>query len=80
MQSAQILIAIREEIDGAPRRRPKYEEQLRRAEGERRQRTSAKTSRVWPRRKPHKAPRPPKLRKLSAAQKSELERPLDEAA
>jgi hypothetical protein len=76
----KILIAIREEIDGAPRRRPKYEEQLRRAEGERRQRTSAKTSRMWPRRKPHKAPRPPKLRKLSVAQKSELERTLDEAA
>lgn len=76
----KILIAIREEIDSAPRRRPKYEEQLRRAKGERRQRTSAKASRVWPRRKPHKAPRPPKLRKLSVAQKSELERTLDEAA
>ena len=76
----KILIAIRQEIDSAPRRRPKYEEQLRRAECERRQRTSAKTSRVWPRRKPHKAPKPPKLLKLSVAQKSELERPLAEAA
>jgi hypothetical protein len=77
---SKILIAIRQEIDSAPRRRPKYEEQLRRAEGERRQRTSAKASRLWPRRKPHKAPKPPKLRKLSVAQKSELARTQDEAA
>jgi hypothetical protein len=77
---SKILIAIRQEIDSAPRRRPKYEERLRRAEGERRQRTSAKASRLWPRRKPHKAPKPPKLRKLSVAQKSELERVEGEAA
>lgn len=77
----KILIAIRQEIDSAPRRgRPKYEDQLRRAQGERRQRTSAKASRAWPRRKPHKAPKPPKLRKLSVAQKSELARTQDEAA
>jgi hypothetical protein len=77
----KILIAIRQEIDSAPRpRRPKYEEQLRRAQGERRQRSSAKASRAWPRRKPHKAPKPPKLRKLSVAQKSELQRTHDRAA
>ena len=46
----KILIAIREEINSAPRRRrPKYEERLHQAQGERRQRTSAKASRVWPR-------------------------------
>ena len=77
----KILMAIREEITSAPRRRqPKYEERLHQAQGERRQRTSAKASRVWPRRKPHKAPKPPKLRKLSVAQKSELERVESEAA
>jgi hypothetical protein len=69
----KILIAIREEIASAPRpRRLSYREQLRRAQGERRQRSSAKASRVWPRRKPHQPPRPPKLRKLSRAQKSAL--------
>ena len=77
----KILIAIREEITSAPRRRRlKYEERLRQAQGERRQRTSAKASRVWPRRKPHKPPKPPQLRKLSNAQKSELARRKSNAA
>lgn len=72
---SKILIAIREEINSAPRRRrPKYEARLQQAQAERRQRTSAKASRVWTRRKPHKPPKPPKLRKLSVAQKSELDR------
>lgn len=71
---SKILMAIREEINRAPRRRPAYEARLRKAHAERRQRTSAKASRVWTRRKPHKAPKPPKLRKLSVAQKRELTR------
>jgi len=71
----KILIAIRAEIKSAPQpRRPKYEQRLHDAQAERRQRTSAKASREWPRRKPHLAPKPPELRKLSAAQKAELER------
>jgi len=69
----KILIAVRHEIASAPRpRRLSYQQQLRQATGERRQRTSGKASREWPRRKPHKPPKPPKLRKLSRAQKSEL--------
>jgi hypothetical protein len=77
----KILIAIREEISSAPRpRRPKYEERLRGAQGESRQRTSAKASRNWPRRKPHKPPKPPQLRKLSCAQRSELQRLTSDAA
>ena len=69
----KILSAIREEIQGAPQgSRPKYGQRLLQAQGEHRQRTSAKASRVWPRRKPHKAPQPPKLRELSVAQKDEL--------
>ena len=68
----KILIAIGDEITSAPRRRrPKYEERLRQAQAERRQHTSTKASRAWPRRTPHK---PPELRKLSNAQKSELAR------
>jgi len=77
----KILQAIREEIHSVPRpRRVPYERKLHAAQAERRQRTSAKTSRDWPRRKPHKAPQPPKLRKLSVAQKSELARLQSEAA
>jgi hypothetical protein len=77
----KILILIRDEINSAPRpRRPKYEERLHRAQGERRQRTSAKASRAWPRRKPHKAPGPPELRELSDAQRAELETVKSEAA
>lgn len=77
----KILIAIRDEINSAPRpRRPQYEQRLHEAQAERRQRTSAKTSRVWPRRKPHKAPKPPELRMLSVAQKSELARLESKAA
>jgi hypothetical protein len=71
----KILVAMRAEIESAPKpRRPSYEQRLHEAQGERRQRTSAKASRVWPRRKPHKAPKPPELRKLSVAQKSLLAR------
>lgn len=77
----KILIAIREEINSAPRPRlPKYEERLHQAESERRQRTSAKASRPWPRRKPHKAPKPPELRRLSVAQRSLLATLESEAA
>jgi hypothetical protein len=77
----KILIAIRDEIKNAPQpRRPKYEQRLHEAHAERRQRSSAKASRVWPRRKPHLAPKPPELRKLSLAQKSELERLESKAA
>jgi len=70
----KILTAIREEINNAPRpRRAKYGQRLSQAQGERRQRTSAKARRVWPRRKPHKPPKPPELRELSDAQKAELD-------
>jgi hypothetical protein len=78
---SKILRAIREEINSAPRRRrPKYEARLRHAQAERRQRTSAKSSRVWPRRKPHKAPKPPKLRKMSVAQRRVIARDQAKAA
>ena len=70
----KILIAIRAEINSAPRpRQAKYEERLHQAQRERRQRTTAKASREWPRRKPHEAPKPPELRQLSDAQNAELE-------
>ena len=68
----QVLIAIRHEIADAPapRRRKKFSHRLAQAVRERRKRTSPKETRVWPRRKPHKAPGPPKLRTLTDAQKT----------
>jgi Transposase DDE domain len=71
----KILIAIREEIDAAPRprRRPTYEERLWRARIDKREQTSAKAPNSWPRRKPHKPPGPPELREITDDQKHELD-------
>jgi Transposase DDE domain len=61
----QVLRAIRQELYGHLRRgHPKYWERLQHAKRERRERLSAKAIRSWPRRKPHKAPKPPRLLKL----------------
>ena len=78
---SKILAAIREQINSAPRpRRCSYEQRLLGAQAESRQRTSAKASRLWPRRKPHKGPRPPELRELSVAQRCLLARLASQAA
>jgi hypothetical protein len=71
-----ILLAIRQEMTGPPKRgEPCYGERLRDARGEERPgRTSAKASREWPRRKPHVPPKPPRLRMLSDDQRSLLDR------
>lgn len=75
----QVLLAIRQELYGLLRRgHAKYYERLQQAKRERRVRTSAKAKRPWPRRTPHKPPKPPKLLTLTATQKariSRLERP-----
>jgi hypothetical protein len=78
----QILLAIRNEIKApVPRRgQPRYEERIRKARVERRQRTSAKASRDWPRRKPHKPPKPPQLRVIDAKKKRLVAMLCDEAA
>jgi hypothetical protein len=76
-----ILVAIRQEMHGRyGRGQPSYEERLRAARGEKRMRTSAKASRDWPRRKPHKAPKPPQFRTLTVAQKCLLTRLTGKAA
>ena len=67
----KILLAIRHEMYGLLRRgHAKYFERLLEAKRERRERTSAKAIRPWPRRKPHKAPKPPRLLTLTATQKA----------
>ena len=71
----KVLLVIRQELYGLLRRgHTTYEERLRPAVRERRERTSAKAVRAWPRRKPHKAPKPPRLLKLTDQQKALLSR------
>jgi hypothetical protein len=66
----KVLIEIRREMSGcANRRAASYEERLRRCGADTREQTSAKATRVWPRRKPHEPPRPPVLHTLSEKQK-----------
>ena len=59
----QVLAEIRRELQAAagPRRRAAFRNRLASARREKRERTSAKEKRPWPRRVPHKAPKPPQL-------------------
>lgn len=69
----RVLIEIRREMTGvADRRSRSYSDRLRGCRPEDRKQTSPKACREWPRRKPHKPPKPPTLRTLSEAQKSLL--------
>lgn len=71
----KILVVIRQEMQGLLRRNhTRYYERLREAYRERRQRSSAKQTRAWPRRKPHVPPKPPRILTLSAAQKALIAR------
>jgi Transposase DDE domain len=53
-----------------PRQLQRYEEALEVIHDDSPNRTSSKTRRVWPRRKEHTPPKPPKLRRLTAEQKT----------
>lgn len=71
----RMLLKIRGEAtasiaDLGPRQRRWYVQALQEIHGETPNRKSSKTRRVWPRRKEHKAPGPPKLRRLTNTQKS----------
>ena len=71
----KVLLVIRQELSARLGRRHKhYGERLGEAVRERRPRTSAKAVRPWPRRKPHRTPKPPHLRKLTARQKAQMAR------
>lgn len=77
----RILLAIRQEMYGRLQRgHAKYYERLMQAKRARRERTSAKAKRPWPRRQPHKAPQPPKLLKLPEDKKAIISRPETTAA
>ena len=71
----KVLLVIRQEMYGLLKRgHARYYERLQQAKRERRERTSAKANRSWPRRKPHEAPKPPRLLKLTAKQKALISR------
>jgi hypothetical protein len=80
-----VLVAIRQEIMRVvgqglgPRQWQDYERRLGQARVEERERRSAKERRPWPRRKPHKPPKPPRIRVLSDALKARLAKELNAA-
>ena len=68
----KVLLVMRAVILGriGVRQRAAFHQRLAKALREERQRTSAKVKRIWPRRFPHKPPKPPRFLTLSAAQKA----------
>jgi hypothetical protein len=66
----KVLSEIRREMHAPKNRRKRsYHGRLQNCRADDRKQTSPKTSREWPRRKPHKTPRPPVLHTLNDAQK-----------
>jgi Transposase DDE domain len=76
----KVLLAIRQEMQGLLQKgHARYYQRLQEAQRERRQRISAKATRVWPRRKPHKPPKPPRILTLTKKQKARISK-LESAA
>jgi hypothetical protein len=73
-----VLLEVRREISGRSGKEL-FGERIARAQRERRERTSAKQKREWPRRKPHAPPHPPILLKLSDEQKIKIQQYLQAA-
>jgi hypothetical protein len=76
-----VLREVRRELQAAAaaRRRAALGRRLAQARREQRRRRSAKEKRAWPRRVPHKAPKPPRFLTLSDEQKAMQEKLLREA-
>lgn len=69
----QVVIEIRREMQGTSKRRVRsYRDRLESCRAGVRKQTSPKATREWPRRKPHKPPRPPALLTLNEHQKTLL--------
>jgi hypothetical protein len=68
----KVLQAFRREVTrlAEPRLRQAFAVALNAAQAERRQRSSGKEKRAWPRRKPHVPPKPPKILTMTDAQKA----------
>jgi len=70
----KVLLEIRRELRAStPTPRGDFGLRLSRAKRERRPRTTPKEKRVWPRRRPHKPPKPPLLLRLTDELKSLIE-------
>jgi DDE family transposase len=80
VSARQVLVLIRQDIIIrvgtylGPRQRQSYAARLERAVRRERARSSPKTARVWPRRKPHKAPKPPKIRRMTRELKAQADK------
>jgi hypothetical protein len=68
----QAILVIRDELKAAmrPKRRMSYLARMSRCERDRRERSSAKQKRDWPRRTPHKPPKPPRLLTMNEKEKA----------
>lgn len=75
----RVLLEARHDISARKEPTEPFAERITRAERERRVRTSAKEKREWPRRKPHTAPHPPILLRLTDEQKIILHKQLQAA-
>ncbi len=76
----KVLIEIRKEIDAAVKPKVKcYHERLAGCRTGCRKQKSPKATRKWPRRKPHKPPKPPGLHTLTQEQKALLNKHMSAA-
>jgi Transposase DDE domain len=67
------LLEVRKELDACqPRPRQSFGTRLAKAAQKRRRRRTPKQRRLWPRRKPHEPPKPPKLRELPAKLRAKI--------
>jgi hypothetical protein len=68
----QAILVMRSELTAAmrPNRRMSYLKRMGQCGRDRRQRTSAKQKREWPRRTPHKPPKPPRLLTMNEKEKA----------
>ena len=73
-----VLLEVRRDMSGRRESKP-FRERIARAQRERRVRTSPKQKREWPRRKPHTAPHPPVLLRLTEEQKVKIQQQLQAA-
>lgn len=67
-----VLLEARRDISARKEPKEPFRERIARAQREQRVRTTAKQKRQWPRRKPHAAPHPPVLLKLTEHQKIKI--------
>jgi len=74
-----VLLEARRDVSARKEPKRPFGDRIARAQRERRERTSAKQKREWPRRKPHTPPHPPLLLKLTEEQKIKIHGPLQAA-